>query len=189
MESDFLVIGSGIAGLSFSLKAAKVGSVVVVTKKEEIDTATNLAQGGIAAVLNPDDSFEEHIRDTMESGAGLCDDAVVRMVVENGPARVKELIELGVQFVKEKNGSLSLGKEGGHSRRRVAHSFDLTGKEIERALVESVGRCSTVKLLENHMCVDLIVKDTPEGKKCLGAWVLNDEGEIQKFLEIGRAHV
>lgn len=182
MKSDFLVIGSGIAGLSFSLKAARVGSVVVVTKKEEIDTATNLAQGGIAAVLNPDDSFEEHIRDTLESGAGLCDDAVVRMVVENGPARVKELIELGVQFVKEKNGNLSLGKEGGHSRRRVAHSFDLTGKEIERALVESVGKCTTVKLLENHMCVDLIVKDTPEGKKCLGAWVLNDEGEIKKFL-------
>ena len=127
MISDFLVIGSGIAGLSFSLKAARIGTVTVITKKEEIDTATNLAQGGIAAVLNKDDSYEEHIKDTLDAGAGLCDETVVKMVVENGPARVKELMDLGVRFVKEKNGSLSLGKEGGHSKRRVAHSFDLTG--------------------------------------------------------------
>lgn len=181
MKSDFLVIGSGIAGLSFSLKASRIGSVVVVTKKEEVDTATNLAQGGIAAVLNPEDSFAEHIKDTLEAGAGLCDETVVRMVVENGPARVRELIEFGVQFVKEKDGNLSLGKEGGHSRRRVAHAFDLTGKEIERALVESVERCANVKLLENHMCVDLIVADTPDGKKCLGAWILDEEGNVKRF--------
>lgn len=181
MESDFLVIGSGIAGLSFSLKAARLGTVVVVTKKAEIDTATNLAQGGIAAVLNPDDSFKEHIRDTLESGAGLCNSDVVSMVVENGPARIKELMELGVQFMRDKDGSLSLGKEGGHSRRRVAHSFDLTGKEIERALVESVGKLKNVHLLENNMCVDLIVNDTSAGKKCVGAWVINERGEIKKF--------
>lgn len=181
MKSDFLVIGSGIAGLSFSLKAARIGSVVVVTKKQEIDTATNLAQGGIAAVLNPDDSFAEHIRDTLEAGAGLCDEGVVRMVVENGPARVQELIQLGVQFVKENDGSLSLGKEGGHSRRRVAHAFDLTGKEIERALVESVEKCANVTLLENHMCVDLVVRETPDGKQCVGAWIIDEEGRIEKF--------
>ena len=181
MKSDFLVIGSGIAGLSFSLKASRIGSVVVVTKKKEVDTATNLAQGGIAAVLNPDDSFAEHIRDTLEAGAGLCDESVVQMVVENGPARVRELIEFGVQFVKEKDGALSLGKEGGHSRRRVAHAFDLTGKEIERALVESVERCANVKLLENHMCVDLIVNDTPAGKKCVGAWIIDEEGKVKRF--------
>lgn len=181
MESDFLVIGSGIAGLSFSLKAARLGNVVVVTKKEEIDTATNLAQGGIAAVLNPDDSFESHIKDTLEAGAGLCNEAVVRMVVENGPARVKELMDLGVQFIKDKNGSLSLGKEGGHSQRRVAHSFDLTGKEIERALVESVEKNNNVRLLENHMCVDLIVSEVSGEKRCLGAWVINENGEIKRF--------
>jgi L-aspartate oxidase len=181
MESDFLVIGSGIAGLSFSLKAARLGSVIVVTKKEEIDTATNLAQGGIAAVLNPDDSFESHIKDTLEAGAGLCDETVVRMVVENGPVRVKELMDLGVQFIKEKDGSLSLGKEGGHSRRRVAHSFDLTGKEIERALVDSVGKIQNVTLLENHMCVDLIVGEVSGEKQCVGAWVINEGGEIAKF--------
>lgn len=181
MKSDFLVIGSGIAGLSFSLKASRIGSVVVVTKKEEVDTATNLAQGGIAAVFNTDDSFAEHIKDTLEAGAGLCDESVVRMVVENGPARVRELIEFGVQFVKEKDGNLSLGKEGGHSRRRVAHAFDLTGKEIERALVENVERCANVKLLENHMCVDLIVSDTPDGKKCVGAWIIDEEGNVKRF--------
>lgn len=181
MKSDFLVIGSGIAGLSFSLKASKIGSVVVVTKKEEVDTATNLAQGGIAAVLNPDDTFAEHIKDTLEAGAGLCDEKVVRMVVENGPARISELIDLGVQFVKESDGSLSLGKEGGHSRRRVAHAFDLTGKEIERALVESVGRCPNVTLLENHMCVDLVTSDTSDGRKCVGAWIIDEEGKIKKF--------
>ncbi len=182
MKSDFLVIGSGIAGLSFALKASRIGSVVVVTKKEEVDTATNLAQGGIAAVLNPEDSFTEHIHDTLEAGAGLCDAKVVKMVVENGPARVKELIDLGVRFVKEKDGHLSLGKEGGHSRRRVAHAFDLTGKEIERALIESVAKCANVKIQENHMCVDLITTHTPDGKKCIGAWILDDSGKIRKFL-------
>lgn len=181
MESDFLVIGSGIAGLSFSLKAARLGSVVVVTKKEEIDTATNLAQGGIAAVLNPDDTFEAHVKDTLEAGAGLCDEEVVRMVVESGPARVKELMDLGVQFIKEKNGSLSLGREGGHSQRRVAHSFDLTGKEIERALAEGVGKIKNVVLLENHMCVDLIVSEISGESRCVGAWVINEAGKITKF--------
>ena len=139
MLSDFLVVGSGIAGLSFALKASRLGSVSVITKKDEVDTATNLAQGGVAVVLDKTDSFEDHIRDTLDAGAGLCDESVVRMVVENGPARINELIEMGVRFVKDKDGSLSLGREGGHSKRRVAHAYDLTGKEIERALVENVG--------------------------------------------------
>lgn len=181
MNSDFLVIGSGIAGLSFSLKASKIGSVVVVTKKKEVDTATNLAQGGIAAVLNSDDSFAEHIQDTLEAGAGLCNEQIVRMVVENGPARIKELVELGVQFVKEKDGSLSLGKEGGHSRRRVAHAYDLTGKEIERALVENVEKCSNVTLFENHMCIDLVIAEGATGRKCVGAWIIDENGCIKKF--------
>ena len=183
MGVDFLVIGSGIAGLSFSIKAARLGSVCVVTKKEEVDTATNLAQGGIAAVLDSDDSFVEHIKDTLEAGAGLCDESVVRMVVESGPERVRELMRLGVSFVCEKDGKLSLGREGGHSRRRVAHSFDLTGREIEKALVDNVGRCPSVEILENHMCADLMVRRNGDGRSvCVGAMVINDKGEEKKIL-------
>lgn len=179
MKSDFLVIGSGIAGLSLALKASRLGTVNVVTKKEEVDTATNLAQGGIAAVLNSEDSFADHIRDTLDAGAGLCDEEVVRMVVENGPERVKELIELGVHFVKEHNGDLSLGREGGHSKRRVAHAYDLTGREIERALVDSVGRTQRISLYENHMCIDLIRDQT---QKCVGAYVLDETGQVETFM-------
>ncbi len=187
MQSYFLVIGSGIAGLSFALKASGLGTVNVITKKEEVDTATNLAQGGIAAVLNTDDSFDSHIKDTLDAGAGLCDKDIVKMVVENGPARVQELIALGVNFIKEKQGNLSLGKEGGHSRRRVAHAYDLTGKEIERALVESVEKEKNIVLYENHMCVDLITVDEDKvggldgDQKCIGAQVINEDGEIEQF--------
>lgn len=180
MKVDFLVVGSGIAGLSFSLKVAELGTVCVVTKKQEIDTATNLAQGGVAAVFDRNDSFEEHIKDTLEAGAGLCDETVVKMVVENGPERVRELMRLGVEFICKEDGTLSLGKEGGHSRRRVAHSFDLTGKEIEKALIENVAECKGVQILENHMCADLIISDLPGvGKKCVGAMIVDDQGKIK----------
>lgn len=188
MRSDFLVIGSGIAGLSFALKAAKIGTVTVITKKEELDTATNLAQGGIAAVLDSDDSFESHIQDTFAAGDGLCDEEVVRLVVESGPERIDELIELGVRFVKEQSGALNLGKEGGHSKRRVAHAYDLTGKEIERALAESAGKNDNIQLFENHMCVDLLtVKTGSEDSKtgsirCVGAEVIDKQGCIQQYL-------
>ena len=188
MKSDFLIIGSGIAGLSLALKASRLGKVNVITKKEEVDTATNLAQGGIAAVLNNEDSFADHIRDTLKAGDGLCDEKVVRMVVENGPARVKELIDIGVKFVREKDGNLSLGREGGHSKRRVAHAYDLTGREIERALVESVGNNTQISLYENHMCVDLITEDVMElkgevpRKRCVGAYVLDESGNVTVFL-------
>ena len=188
MESDFLIIGSGIAGLSLALKVSHLGTVNLITKKEEVDTATNLAQGGIAAVLNTEDSFDDHIADTLRAGDGLCDEKVVRMVVENGPARVKELIEIGVKFVKEKDGNLSLGREGGHSRRRVAHAYDLTGKEIERALVENVGLNSRVSLFENHMCVDLITEEETENdakvpkNRCVGAYVIDESGQVKVFL-------
>lgn len=187
MESDFLVIGSGIAGLSFALKASSLGTVNIITKKQEVDSATNLAQGGIAAVLNGEDSFDSHIHDTLKAGAGLCDEAVVKMVVENGPARISELIELGVNFVKEKDGNLSLGREGGHSKRRVAHAFDLTGKEIERALIESVANVGNIFLFENHMCVDLITElqrdkfGATDQKSCVGAYVIDEKGDIKTF--------
>ncbi|BHH85458.1 L-aspartate oxidase [Desulforhopalus sp. 52FAK] len=181
MKTDFLVIGSGIAGLSFALKASTLGKVIVVTKKEKIDTATNLAQGGIAAVLNGDDSFENHINDTLEAGDGLCDEEIVRFVISNGPERIQELINIGVDFVKENNGELSLAKEGGHSMRRIAHAYDLTGKEIERALISSVSENQNITLLENHMAVDLITSDETGVSRCVGAYILNEQGEVAIF--------
>ena len=181
--TDFLIIGTGISGLSFALKAAKIGRVTIVTKKAKVDTATNLAQGGIAAVLSSEDSFDLHIQDTLRSGAGLCKEDVVRMVVENGPARVQELLDIGVHFMtKERDNScLDLGREGGHSARRIAHALDLTGREIENALLHKVAENSNIHLLENHLAVDLLIGSkagvNPSGSSfddlCLGAYVLD----------------
>ena len=180
---DFLVIGSGVAGLSFALKVSRLGTVAVVTKKKEVDTATNLAQGGIAAVLGDEDSFKEHFEDTVRAGDGLCDEDVVKMVVESGPGQIKELLKIGVDFKRNKDGSLDLGKEGGHSRRRVAHSYDLTGREIERALIESVGKNNNIHVYENHMFVDLLMvkRSSSPKKECVGAYVLNDKGEVEPY--------
>ncbi len=156
-----MVIGSGIAGLSFALKAAGHGSVAVVTKRKGADTNTAWAQGGIACVTSDEDSFELHVRDTLEAGAGLCDEAVVRTVVTEGPERIRELMELGLQFdERDVSGhrELDLGREGGHSKRRVLHVQDATGKEIEETLLRELGRSRSrgIELLENHMAVDLI---------------------------------
>ncbi len=186
MESDFLVIGSGIAGLSFALKAAQLGSVVLVTKKRDIDTATNLAQGGIAAVLSKDDSYSLHEKDTLLSGAGLCDLDVVSMVVREGPERIRELVEIGVNFVRDEQNKdqLSLGREGGHSKRRVAHAYDLTGKEIERALLEKVKAIKNINFFENYTAIDLLIVEG-EGerarKECVGAYVLEEGGKVVPF--------
>jgi len=185
--TDVLIIGSGIAGLSFALKVAAFSRVTVITKKASVDTATNLAQGGIAAVLSDEDSVESHVQDTLHSGDGLCNEKIVRMVVEEGPARVRELIELGVHFQAGKNGrGLDLGMEGGHSCRRVAHSFDLTGREIERALLEQVEQHHAIEVLEDHLAIDLLVLSKVNGNKeskeerCLGAYVLNrTSGEVE----------
>ena len=180
--SDFLVIGSGISGLSFALKAASLGTVTIITKKARVDSATNLAQGGIAAVLSAEDSFELHVQDTLRSGAGLCKEEVVRMVVENGPARIRELLELGVHFktAEQDPGHLDLGREGGHSARRIAHALDLTGREIERALLDKVARTPAITVLENHLAVDLLIASragiktpAPFSDRCLGAYVLD----------------
>jgi L-aspartate oxidase len=182
-STDFLVIGTGISGLSFALKAAKIGQVTIVTKKAKVDTATNLAQGGIAAVLSDEDSFDLHIQDTLRSGAGLCKEEVVRMVVENGPARVQELLDIGVHFKTREQNSLhlDLGREGGHSARRIAHALDLTGREIENALLHKVAENSNIRLLENHLAVDLLIgskaavsqMDSSFDDLCLGAYVLD----------------
>jgi L-aspartate oxidase len=191
-STDFLIIGTGISGLSFALKAASIGKVTIVTKKAKVDTATNLAQGGIAAVLSEEDSFDLHIKDTQYSGAGLCKEEVVRMVVENGPDRVQELLDIGVQFKTRENDTphLDLGREGGHSARRIAHALDLTGREIENALLHKVAENPNIRLLENHLAVDLLIGSKAGVKPpeshfddlCLGAYVLEREsGKIDNW--------
>jgi L-aspartate oxidase len=187
ITSDFLVLGSGIAGLSFAIKAADLGTVSIVTKKEKSESNTNLAQGGIAAVHDKGDSFEYHINDTLVCGAGLCKEGVVKFVVTEGPERISELVQWGVEFTKAKNGNSSfydLGREGGHSMRRVLHSKDLTGSEIERALHEKASRTRNIKIFENHIGVDLILESsvidrTVRGKdKCLGAYILDTVNSV-----------
>ncbi|MEW6290239.1 MAG: L-aspartate oxidase [Thermodesulfobacteriota bacterium] len=182
LATDFLVIGSGISGLSFALKAARLGHVTLVTKKNRVDTATNLAQGGIAAVLSADDTFAMHIADTLKAGAGLCNEEVVRLVVESGPERVRELMDLGVDFTRREADSamLDLGREGGHSARRIAHARDLTGREIERGLLAEVAANDRITVLENHLAVDLLIASKagiavsgPFTDRCLGAYILD----------------
>ena len=184
-KADFLVIGSGVAGLLFALKAAETGSVCVVTKRSPSDTNTNWAQGGIAAVQTGVDSFDLHVGDTLAAGAGLCREDVVRMVVEDGPARVEELMSLGVEFSRDGE-VLSLGREGGHSENRIVHCRDLTGREIQRVLVEGVRRHPNIELFDNHMAVGLITGKDLEGAPAegvFGAYVLDVEGDrIDSFV-------
>ena len=180
-QYDFVVIGSGIAGLTFALKAARHGSVAVITKRKGADTNTAWAQGGVACVTSEEDSFELHVRDTLNAGAGLCDEATVRTIVTEGPERIRELIELGLHFdEREVSGhrELDLGREGGHSKRRVLHVQDVTGKEIEETLLRELGRQSHVDLLENHMAVDLITAGKlgfAAENRCLGVYVLDEK--------------
>jgi len=191
ITSDFLVMGTGIAGLSFAIKAADLGTVSIVTKKEKSESNTNLAQGGIAAVHDKVDRFEYHINDTLVCGAGLCKDDVVKFVVSEGPARINELVQWGVDFTKAKDGNSNiydLGREGGHSMRRVLHSKDLTGSEIERALHEKASLKRNIKIFENHIGIDLILKSNVLGQKrrdgdtCLGAYILDtDHNAIHTF--------
>ncbi len=185
---DFLVLGSGIAGLSFALKAAEQGRVAIVTKKSSADSNTNYAQGGIAAVTSKEDSFEMHVRDTLEAGAGLCHEDVVRTIVEEGPARIAELIEFGMRFTeREHNGSkeLDLGREGGHSKRRILHAKDVTGREIERALLAAVAAQPNIEIFENHFTIDLITTKKLGQKKtnrCIGAYVLDKKkNKVETF--------
>ena len=188
IKTDFLVIGSGIGGLSFALKACELGDVVIVTKKEDSESNTNYAQGGIASVLAKDDSFELHVEDTLRAGDGLCDPEVVRRVVEVGPGCIEELIQVGVQFTRKrgKEDEFDLGLEGGHSKNRVVHAADLTGREVENSLLSAVKAKKNVKILEDHIAVDLItqhhLKDYQrkpgEKIKCWGAYVLDKEKNL-----------
>jgi len=179
---DFLVLGTGMAGLSFALRAARLGRVAIVTKKNRADSNTNWAQGGIASVWGPDDTVELHVRDTLDAGAGLCHEEVVRTILSEGPSRIAELIELGARFDERTDPALpggralDLTREGGHSRRRVLHAKDATGAEIERALLKAVAAEPNIAVFENHVAVDLILSSKvglPGPARCIGAYVLD----------------
>ena len=177
IESDFLVIGSGIAGLSFALQAAQHGSVAIVTKREVTESATNYAQGGIASVFSQDDTFDAHVEDTLVAGAGICHEDVVRMVVEEGPEVIHNLIDWGVRFTQGEGG-YDLTREGGHSQRRILHADDVTGREIERALVAAAHENPNIRIFEHHIAIDLITEAKIARKRltpnrCLGAHVLD----------------
>ncbi|HKX13133.1 MAG TPA: L-aspartate oxidase [bacterium] len=175
---DFIILGSGIAGLSCALQLAGHGSVAVLTKKESAESNTNYAQGGIASVVSPEDNLDAHVRDTLDAGAGLCHEAIVAKVVAEGPHVVQELIEFGVEFSRGKGGDFDLGREGGHSQRRVLHAGDFTGQVIERALLQSVKTHSNIQVFEHHFAIDLITTrklgiEEKEPNRCLGAYVLD----------------
>ncbi len=174
-ETDYLVIGSGIAGLYFALEAAAHGTVTIVTKKRPHDSNTNLAQGGIAAVLGDDDSLADHVADTMRVGEGLCNQDIVEGVVEEGPAHVRKLAQLGVDFARSEDGGFDLGREGGHNKRRVAHYQDATGHAIQMALLDAVAKNDQITLLDDHIAVDLLSMAKYGGEAaCFGAYVLNN---------------
>jgi L-aspartate oxidase len=185
---DYLVLGSGIAGLSFALEAAEHGDVVIVTKRGRDESNTKYAQGGIASVLGQGDTFAAHIADTMAAGAGLCHDVVVDICVREGPGRIAMLREIGVQFTSsrspETDADLDLAREGGHSARRVAHAADMTGREVERALLEAVAESPRIRVLEERTGVDLILMSKFGGPdQCVGAYVLdNATGDIDTVL-------
>ena len=186
METRFLVLGSGIAGLSFALRVAEHGPVVVVTKKAPTESATNYAQGGIAAVFDAADSVASHLEDTLRAGAGLCDEEVARFVITEGPDAVRGLMGLGVRFDREQGGGeFDLGREGGHSHRRVLHAADLTGQEIERVLVERCEEHPHIRIVANAIAVDLVTTRSlgqTGPVRVLGAYVLDeDTGTITPF--------
>ncbi len=189
-HSDFLVIGSGIAGLSFALKAAELGTVTIVTKKEHKESNTNYAQGGIAAVWDPGDSYDKHIQDTLKAGAGLCRRDAVEMMVKEGPDRILELLEIGIRFSRSEQAdkTFALAKEGGHSTSRILHYKDITGWEIERGLIAAVNGDPNITVYENHMAVDLLTEHHTQqtehvnGLHCFGAYVLEKEtGQVKPF--------
>jgi L-aspartate oxidase len=181
-STDFLIIGSGIAGLTFALKVADHGRVVIVTKKDDTESNTNYAQGGIAAVFGPDDSSSSHIKDTIEAGAGLSHPEAVQAMVSEGPALVEKLSRLGVAFTKGQAGGLDLGREGGHSKRRIVHAKDYTGQEVERALVHQIRSHPHITILEHHLAINLIMSQSGGEDVCRGAYVLEPKtGNILEY--------
>ncbi len=194
-NTDFLVIGSGVAGLSFALKVAKLGTVSVVTKRGMTDSNTNQAQGGVASVFDALDSFELHIQDTLAAGDGLTHPQTAELVVTHGPDRIRELIGMGARFNRAKDANspdaLDLGMEGGHSMHRIVHAQDMTGREIQRVLIDEARKHPNITLFENHVAIDLITCSTrirrgsittSHEDVCCGAYVLNrDSREVLTF--------
>lgn len=188
IQTDFLIIGSGMAGLITALKLERFGKVLLITKNQLQSGATDFAQGGIAAVTQAEDSIEKHYEDTIKAGVGLCDDRQVRMIVSEGPSRVRELIDLGVRFsLRGKKGDVpeafDLGLEGGHSYRRILHVKDHTGRSIHQTLIKRVKESRRIRVLENHSAIDLLSSrhyDLGNVNACLGAYVLNrKKGMVQ----------
>lgn len=181
IKSDYLIIGSGIAGLSLALKASKKGNVALITKRKLFDSATGKAQGGVACVTDKSDSFEQHIEDTIVAGAGLCNEKMVKRMVMEGPERIQELIGLGVKFTRKSysDSEFELGLEGGHSKRRILHAGDITGNEIERALIENILKHQNIIVYEEHTAMDLIIDDKGI---CRGAFVFrNERNDVEVF--------
>jgi L-aspartate oxidase len=178
-RTDFLVIGSGIAGLTFALKAASFGKVSIITKSSLEESNTRYAQGGIAAVFSEPDNFEKHIQDTLIAGDGFCNEEVVRMVVNEAPARIKDLIKLGVSFDKKPDGSYDLAREGGHTEYRILHHKDNTGEAIQKVLTQKVRKHPNIEIFENHFAIDILtqhhlgeeIKRNYPGINCYGAYV------------------
>ncbi len=191
LKNDFLVIGSGIAGLSFALKVADQGKVLIVTKADEEESNTKYAQGGIAAVMYAPDSFEKHIKDTLVAGDGLCDEKVVRMVISESPERIRELIDWGAEFDRNPDGNFNLGREGGHSEKRILHSKDRTGLEIERALLSRIHAHKNIEITDHFFALEIItqhhlgvyVNSKTKPVFCYGAYALNQKtGQVEKIL-------
>ncbi|HSG82492.1 MAG TPA: L-aspartate oxidase [Gemmatimonadota bacterium] len=174
IDTDILVIGTGIAGLTFALRVANRYDVVLVTKKESFESNTNYAQGGIAAVTSNDDAFDDHLADTLQAGGGLCHSDRVELLVRSGPQAVADLIDWGVEFT-HRGGGLALGREGGHSHSRIVHSRDHTGAAIEQALDRAVAEHPRINVLEDHMALSLRVDCMGGRRRCAGAWVLDVE--------------
>ena len=192
-ESDTLVIGGGIAGLSLALKAAAAGTVTLLTKDRLPESNTAYAQGGIASVWSPEDSFAAHVEDTLDAGAGLCHRDVVELVVREGPERIRELIALGTHFstrADQEDREYDLGREGGHSHRRILHASDATGQEIVRALIAAVRKQPRIRVLESHVAIDLILEASAGGSPgtCWGAYVLDRSNDRIESL-VARATV
>ena len=219
LRCDILVLGSGIAGLTFALEASRYADVLIVTKRAAEESNTKYAQGGIAAVLAPDDSLESHVQDTLIAGGGLCKEEVVRTIVSEGPERVRALMELGVPFdmralestesdagpmsIAIERSGLDLTREGGHSHRRIVHAGDITGRAVEAALLRACQTSPRIRLLEDHMGIDLIVPAIPNGDPsgpagfrgpdaCVGAYVLDCASDADSLTAPGivrRTHV
>lgn len=184
LSFDFLVIGSGAAGLTYALKVASKGTVGIITKAEASESNTAWAQGGMAAVLDSEDQFENHIKDTLIAGANLCRKDAVEMIVREGPRMIKQLMNWGAEFTREKNGQLHLGREGGHGFNRIVHAADMTGKEIERVLLQQVKDHPNIQLLDHHYALELITEHHIGGYitrydevNCFGAYALDVRNE------------